>query len=360
MSHLGFNRRSISEVTPASTSRVTRSPVESGVYDNYSTRVVQALPSFWREDDDEQVTRIRSPQAEAGPGTVLPTQPLLGRRTLWQVALQLRGDELSRLWRRNAIHLAGRIYVWSDHARQWVQLHSSPEALQDNPRTELPAPAVGPNPAHRGSAVGRRTLPQPVDLTRHARRQLISPRITRGWVVGVAASVMAIAAAAVWWPEQRNSAAAQSVQPSVEQSRPPTVHEPVAPSSPVQPVPVESLPLVTSSVRTTEANASSSRAGGVDGRGVSPSSGGGTFSPETARRALARAAGRAGRCSSGVVSGSVLVTYEPSGAISDVSLGTLAGDTSSSACIVNAFRSARIAPFHGNRVVVKKSFSSHT
>src|SRR5512142_1568949 len=130
MSHrLGFN----GYVAPASTSSAIPSPGQSGVYNNYySHRLAQPLPSFWRESDEEQVTRHRAVQPDARHETILPTQPLHARQSpLWQVALQLRGDELSRLWRRNANHLAGRIFVWSDYSGQWIQPEGLPELGPD-------------------------------------------------------------------------------------------------------------------------------------------------------------------------------------------------------------------------------------
>ncbi len=369
MSHrLGFNGYSTADAAPVSTSSVIPSPGESGVYDNYSTRIARALPSAWSDDDDEQATRARSAQPELGPNTLLPTQPLQGRRApLWQVALQLRGDELSRLWRRNANHLAGRIFVWSDHSGQWIRLHASSDALPGvSPQVFLPPqsndPTRGTSRTH--AAMGNRSSGEPVDLTGEARPQLfrLPRRITRGWALGLAASFLTVVAVAALLPgKARVDPAAATQAGEQNRSTEEKSHTVVTPSK-SDIVAVESLPLVSAQPRKFEHRAHVLNPNPVSNTNppnaaVTRSSAG--FSPTLARQALARAASRAGHCSSGDVSGSVQVTYEPSGAVSDVALSALVGDVSGSACVVNSFRAARIAPFQGSRVTVRKSFSSH-
>jgi hypothetical protein len=356
MSHRsGFNGYLPAAIAPASNSSVTPAPGQSGVYDHFSPRA-QALPSFWREDEDEQVTRVRQQPVAARRETILPAQPLQSGRPLWQVALQLRGDELSRLWRRNAIHLAGRIYVWSDHSQQWVQLYSSAEM-----QSAMSLPFAQPEYS-AGSRLGASVSPgqpsalsvEPVDLTRYAHR-LIPLRLTRGLAVGLAASLLTVVALAAWLPRKQ---ATVSVQPrqAVEQPRAQEAKAVGTPRSDV--VSVESLPLVTASASKTEHHAMASKPGLIGDntkKMVAPA--GASFNPILARQALWRAASQAGRCSSGEVAGSVIVTYEPSGLVSNVALNSLAGDLSGSACIVKAFQSAHVAPFQGSRVVVRKSFA---
>lgn len=363
MSHrLGFNGYATADAAPVSTSSVIPSPGESGVYDNYSNRVAQTLPRRWREDDDEERTSVHSPHPERRHGTLLPPQPLQSRRApLWQVALQLRGDELSRLWRRNANHLAGRIFVWSEHSSQWIQLHSSTDALPGLDAQIFLPPQTSDSAlgTARSRSLSRPASGEPVDLTRDARPQLLRLplRMTRGWAVGLAASLFTVVAVAALLPGK--PPVINTVAPPPVTVQPRTSEPKVNVPSATDIVAVESLPLVSTPPRRAEqlqlagSGATSNSVANAPGSVATTA-----FKPAVARQALSRAASHAGHCSSGEFSGSVQVTYHPSGAVSDVALSALAGEVSGSACIVNSFRAARIAPFQGNPVTVRKSFSS--
>jgi hypothetical protein len=324
------------------------SPGQSGVYDSTARPL---LPSFWREETEERIAD-QPVRARA----ILPTQPLQPKRKLWQVALQLRGDELSRLWRRNSAHLAGRVFVWSDYSNQWVQLHNSPEFAQVHFAEPLPiAPAEPANlvadGTHKSGALVR--MQNIVDVTSLARPYF--GHFPSRWAFGLAASLVTLVGVAALLPARKTTSAQNRASQGVVVQAASHESESRSPSKP-EPIPVNALPLVGG---TRESNVST-RA--VNDAHASASSRGnsnsvvGAFNPAAARQVLSRAAWQAHHCTSGELSGSVLVTYEPTGAPSDVRVNALAGDLSRSECIVNAFRSARIAPFAGQRLVVKKSF----
>jgi hypothetical protein len=83
----------------------------------------------------------------------------------------------------------------------------------------------------------------------------------------------------------------------------------------------------------------------------------GSFDPGQARRVLASAASRARGCASGSFSGSVQVTFAPSGFVQGASLSGLTGEGVRSGCVLRAFQEARVSPFNGAPVAVRKSFS---
>ena len=104
-------------------------------------------------------------------------------------------------------------------------------------------------------------------------------------------------------------------------------------------IPVESLPLVPNSVAKSQRQ-----------HGARP------FDANFARLALDRAARQTSRCTRSEVSGTVLVGFEPSGSVKDVTIGTLNGDVTKADCILGIFRATRVAPFGGSRVVLRQSF----
>jgi hypothetical protein len=83
----------------------------------------------------------------------------------------------------------------------------------------------------------------------------------------------------------------------------------------------------------------------------------GAFDPAQARRVLASAAGRARSCAEGALSGAVQVTFAPSGFVQGASLLNLDGEGVRSGCVLRAFQEARVSPFVGASVAVKKSFA---
>lgn len=339
------------EAARTSSGRATPSPTQSGVYNSSAIR--PALPSFWREGDD-QVTSVRDDEPFE-QRAVLPRQPLQPKRKLWQVALQLRGDELSRLWRRNAAHLAGRVFVWSDYTNQWVQLDGSSEFAHvqfaeplpiASPRPALPIP----KPTQRLGALAR--VQEIVDLTSLARPYL--GNFPSRWAFGLAASLVTLVGLAALLPQRKTPNATNATQ--VVMPSPP--HENARPTtSKPEPIPVGNLPLISGTQRSKLADTSmAARSQTADNPHHDSGSAVAAFNANAARQVLTRAARQAHHCASGDLSGSVLVTYEPSGAVGNVRINALAGDLSRSECIVNAFRTARIAPFAGSQLVVKKSF----
>jgi hypothetical protein len=82
----------------------------------------------------------------------------------------------------------------------------------------------------------------------------------------------------------------------------------------------------------------------------------GTFDTGQARRVLANAAVRAQGCADGALSGSVLVTFAPTGLVQSASLASVAGEGVRQGCVLRAFQEARVSPFSGAAVSVKKSF----
>jgi hypothetical protein len=83
----------------------------------------------------------------------------------------------------------------------------------------------------------------------------------------------------------------------------------------------------------------------------------GAFDTAVARRVLTGSASRAGRCAAErSASGSVLVTFAPSGFVQSASISGLSGQGVNVGCVLRAFQEARISPFAGSPVTVRKSF----
>ncbi len=83
----------------------------------------------------------------------------------------------------------------------------------------------------------------------------------------------------------------------------------------------------------------------------------GSFDRTAARRALAGAAARASKCADGAARGTVVVTYASSGLVQNVSVAELSGDGVSAGCVIRTFQSARVTPYFGGSVTVRKTFS---
>lgn len=80
------------------------------------------------------------------------------------------------------------------------------------------------------------------------------------------------------------------------------------------------------------------------------------FDAGAARRALASAVGRAQFCAAEQATGTVVVTFAPSGGVTSASLANMSGEDVRKGCVIRAFRGARITPFQGDAVTVQKSF----
>ena len=368
----GINAYGTTEIARTTARRLSTSAGQSGVYDKVASQSsAPALPSFWREEDYAQDVELPLPP-RSGPttlGTLVQVQQ--PKRELWQVALLLRGEELTRLWRRNASNLVGRVFVWSEHASDWVQLNSSQEASPLYQQPQLLTGSSWQNPA----ALSERALPvysapyaesraflraeEPVDLSDQARP--LSLLVSRRWAVGLLAAAFALVALGVGLSHKtRNNEV--PVQ-EVAQQRPREVLPPGASKPDI--VSVSALPLVRAYanrevqklVTVTPAKVWLASAPTPNTPTAPVVVATGAFDPAVARQALSRAAWQAGHCANTDISGSALVTYDPSGVVQDVSLSNLVGDPLRTPCIVSAFRTARISPFRGGRVTVKKSFS---
>jgi len=294
------------------------------------------------------------------------------KRELWQVALLLRGEELTRLWRRNASHLAGRVFVWSEHACDWVQLHSAQEPSPTYQQPQLLTGSSWQNPAALSErALNVYAMPyaesrailrpvEPVDLSDQARP--LSALLSRPWAVGLVAAALGMVALSVGLSRKTQRQEVPVQEAAQQQPREPVPQGASRPDI----VSVNALPLVRSYVyRETQRPGTITPAkiwlASAPTPNTTPAAPAaaviGAFDPTVARQALSRAAWQAGHCANTDISGSVLVTYDPSGTVQDVSLSNLLGDPSRSPCVVSAFRTARIPPFRGGRVTVRKSFS---
>ncbi|HEY5956545.1 MAG TPA: hypothetical protein VIV60_08335, partial [Polyangiaceae bacterium] len=83
----------------------------------------------------------------------------------------------------------------------------------------------------------------------------------------------------------------------------------------------------------------------------------GGFDTGAARRVLGSAAARASRCAAdGPASGSVIITFAPSGFVQNASMSGLSGKGVNAGCVLRAFQEARVSPFSGAAVTVRKGF----
>ncbi|MBN2194472.1 MAG: hypothetical protein JW751_16765 [Polyangiaceae bacterium] len=90
---------------------------------------------------------------------------------------------------------------------------------------------------------------------------------------------------------------------------------------------------------------------------VAPATGGSAFDKAAARNAAISAAQRVRYCTEGKASGTVVITFAPSGLVSNASILSLKGDDIRQDCVLRSFQAARVNPFVGPPVTVQKSFS---
>jgi len=103
--------------------------------------------------------------------------------------------------------------------------------------------------------------------------------------------------------------------------------------------------------------ASQSRVSHSQQAAASKSKGATRFDVGFARRVLASAVARASRCADQATRGVALVTFAPTGFVNGVSLAGFQGQGDRRGCISRAFREARLPPFEGEAVTVKRSFN---
>lgn len=324
--------------------------------------------------DEEPVLLEAESAPDSSPEPVVSPQRAPG---YFKVALQVRGEELARLWRREGSALAGRTFVWSHHDQSWVGLHNTHQALQ----------------SYREPFGARRVVADVVRLAGDLQEAVVSQFSRRGhWFsagLGAAATLLVvlgyslvthteapvvvkasesepIAHDIVTAPATAGRALPEQVQTSVASE-----HDQQAAIVPVtslplvnnvQPgegrarlpiIPVSELPLGSTqsvtlalSSEAPEIKRSETVAAPV------------TFNVARARQVLEHASGRMQRCAGDAISGSAIITFAPSGTVDHVSVESIAGDVSKMSCVVSAFRSVRIPAFAGDTVAVRKSFGT--
>jgi hypothetical protein len=80
------------------------------------------------------------------------------------------------------------------------------------------------------------------------------------------------------------------------------------------------------------------------------------FDKDGARTALKFAIARVRNCSNSGVSGSALITFATSGTVQRVQLSQLVGDDVDPSCVTRALSGARVPPYTGSAVTVRKAF----
>jgi len=373
---------------------------------------------FWDVDreGDLTLTRPLPPLRQ----TLLPPSPdSPPQRPLWQVGIVLPSEELAELWVHQGHLSEETAFVWSDCQHSWVPLNAVPELQsaiiqaqrQYAERSSQARPLFLPLPPIEfgsGPVLHARTQ-LPLKYARHIhtlserlqdflttllawtgharilvsrdftwsqrRRAIVAISRHRG-AQGLAVTfVLAIVSGAAWPRSLKETHGAATL--SREKQRETLIAQPEsfpagnrgssAPASEI--VSIESLPLVTkvstktSPVRYWRPTSSlvkpmqmtlSSDAEPVSNGGHLP------FDATAARKALDYVASRTRHCTNSDVSGSVLVTFQPLGSVQDVSLTSITGDVKPKSCILGLFRTARVTPFSGGPVTVKKSFrASH-
>ena len=345
-------RRRVSEVVPATH--------ESGIY-GYPTPRNETWPAdYWDTEDDDQVTMVHHSEFPNGFGqpVLRPAPQDPARPVTWQVGLFIESDALARLWTLNKWLTPDNAFVWSQHQQSWVSLLTVPEicASIKQARTEL---AGRRNTRELNAAIRRQTAKLSAILAYYSWGDLVA-RVSdlrsrvkslffplnfrrRRWF---AAALVCLIVVAILLPRSIGSNQVTLAETQIVGRAQHDTKTERAESKTLEPqdiIPVESLPLVPNTEAKNQRR-----------YGARP------FDANLARFALDRAARQTSRCTRSEVSGTVLVGFEPSGSVKDVTIGTLNGDVTKVDCVLGAFRAARVAPFSGSRVVVKKSFRARS
>ncbi len=365
------------------------------------------------EDDDiTSVHRLR-PSRQA----MLPTAPpLLQARPLWQVGLVLESDELARMWVQQGQMNDETTFVWSKYRQTWVPLKSVPE-LQNAIVRAQSGPIEH---SSRVSVVRPAASWFAVELPRFRNESgyLARARNWAEWVRGAVARHLdcgdhakVVVSRHATWQQRKQAIAAICKHPSTQwltlglvavlglatllprsltgENRTSLVSHPASGSTPARvkadligsaagetanalanlaPIAIGSLPLVTEpngrpramyapKATLWTARKAARSVAASNSNNTSPSSAArAPFNVSEARKTLDYAASRIRQCTSGEASGSVIVTFQPSGTVQDLSLSSMAGEVTQTRCILGMFRAARVTPFVGGPVAVRKSF----
>ena len=404
---------------PADSRESVRSPSgfaqprpQSGVRGGWRQLVDWEQPEAWDTEEDD-VTTVH--WLHRSRPTMLPTPPpLLQARPLWQVGLVLQSDELAQMWLQQGHMNDETTFVWSKYRQTWVPLKAVPELqnaivraqsekIEHSSQASLVAPAAsgfavelprfqnesGYLARVRGWAERLRdAVAHNLDWADHAkvlvslranwlqRKQAIAALgkyrsaqwLTLGLIGGVALASLLPQSVT---NEDRAAAANQRASGSTLAlaAMDPIGDKGKAAESRVDlaPITIDSLPLVTEpspKPRATYASRASLWTARKAAHSAAASSNNSSPSPTArlpfnvtdARKALEYAASRIRQCTSGEASGSVIVTFQPSGTVQDVSLSSMAGEVTQTSCVLGMFRAARVTPFSGGPVAVKKSF----
>lgn len=334
---------------------------ESGIQDKLAAKIDAYASTFWGDG----VPRPH-PGFQDSERTWLNVQQVAApQSSYFHVAMALRGEELTRLWRSESSDLAGRVFVWSEHEQTWIVMHepapSAAKVAAGTPAQSTYEGGVAEGPLARsrlftrphswfagglGAAV---LLISVVTLHRHL-----------GSAKSIPASVGKANAAAIFDTER--------VSRSSDEKRP--HHSDSSPGRTMDVIPVTALPLVEPAGEITRLTAlplvgalgaatqdSHATAHNPERAALPDVTLAKSFDAQRARQVLDAASSRLTRCTgSSPLSGAALVTFEPSGVVADVSIRSIAGDVSKVSCVTSAYRSVHVPAFSGSRVTVKKSF----
>lgn len=332
---------------------------ESGIHDKLAATIDAYAGAYWGDS---------SPRPNPGlPGSerkwLNVQQTAIPQSSYFHVAMALRGEELTRLWRSESSDLAGRLFVWSEHEQTWIVMHEpAPSAAKVAAEVHLSATHED-KVTHRGLEHSRWfTRPHVWFMGGLGAASLLISLVTLHRHVD---SVRSIPDSSI----KGNTAAIinnESGSRSEERSRD-SKH---VSGWTTDVIPVTALPLVEPAGEITRLSALPL----VGELGVAAQQGHATahdpdrsaivevaraksFDAQRARQVLDGASSRLARCAgSSELSGAALVTFEPSGVVADVNIQSATGDVSKISCVTSAFRAVHVPAFSGSRVTVKKSF----
>jgi hypothetical protein len=238
----------------------------------------------------------------------------------------------------------------------------APAALAAVPWGDAMPSATPALPAAAPAAAGAPFAPDPFAVAATTDLDFPPPRSKKPLVIGVVVVVLAVIGIGI-------ALATSSPEPATIAAPPPAPKETAAPAEPKkaeeaaptsEPAP-EAPPDTGGSAPPPEApsgNFSDLFSKGVKGSGAGPTTKG--FDEAAARAALAELLKPAAACKEpGGPTGqtSATITFEPSGAVSGVTVGAPFAGSSTGTCIVTTFKRAKIAPFSGLPGTVTQTIS---